>query len=150
MEMLMNFERDLQKLRAVRLHPALQFEGRQCLLDLLKENDMRRLADGCFSSQKQFEMKVSQLKANFLELKKRVENLFNVMSSSGCKDLEKLIKEHQGVISEQKSIMQSLRLGSAFVGTIYFCRERFGVNRLNDLTIPFREKNGKWFKLDED
>ncbi|KAF8691275.1 hypothetical protein HU200_040400 [Digitaria exilis] len=108
MEMLTNFERDLQKLRAVRLHPALQFEGRQCLLDLLKENDMRRLADGCFSSQKQFEMKVSQLKANFLELKRRVENLFNVMSSSGCKDLEKLIKEHQGVISEQKSIMQSL------------------------------------------
>nr|TKW37665.1 hypothetical protein SEVIR_1G062600v2 [Setaria viridis] len=108
MELLTNFERDLQRLRAVRLHPALQCEGRQCLLDLLKENDMRKLADGCFSSQKQFEMKVSQLKANFLELKKRVDNLFNVMSSSGCKDLEKLIKEHQGVISEQKSIMQSL------------------------------------------
>jgi len=108
MELLTNFERDLQRLRAVRLHPALQCEGRQCLLDLLKENDMRKLADGCFSSQKQFEMKVSQLKANFLEIKKRVDNLLNVMSSSGCKDLEKMIKEHQGVISEQKSIMQSL------------------------------------------
>jgi hypothetical protein len=115
MELLTNFERDLQRLHAVRLHPALQCEGRQCLLDLLKENDMRKLADGCFSSQKHFEMKVSQLKANFLELKKRVDNLFNVMSSSGCKDLEKLIKEHQGVIGEQKSIMQSLRLGLAFV-----------------------------------
>jgi len=108
MELLTNFERDLQRLRAVRLHPALQCEGRECLLDLLKENDMRKLADGCFSSQKQFEMKVSQLKTNFLDLKKRVDNLFNVMSSSGCKDLEKLIKDHQGVISEQKSIMQSL------------------------------------------
>ncbi|KAG2648939.1 hypothetical protein PVAP13_1NG076400 [Panicum virgatum] len=107
-ELLTNFERDLQRLRAVRLHPALQCEGRECLLDLLKENDMRKLADGCFSSQKQFEMKVSQLKTNFLDLKKRVDNLFNVMSSSGCKDLEKLIKDHQGVISEQKSIMQSL------------------------------------------
>jgi len=108
LELLTNFERDLQRLRAVRLHPALQCEGRECLLDLLKENDMRKLADGCFSSQKQFEMKVSQLKTNFLDLKKRVDNLFNVMSSSGCKDLEKLIKDHQGVISEQKSIMQSL------------------------------------------
>ncbi|TVU32841.1 hypothetical protein EJB05_24600 [Eragrostis curvula] len=107
-EMLNNFERDVQRLRAIRLHPVLQCEGRQCLLDLIKENDLRKLADGCFSSHKQFEVKVTQLKANFLELKKRVESLFNVMSSNGCKDLEKLIKEHQGVISEQKSIMQSL------------------------------------------
>lgn len=107
-EMLANFERDVQRLRAVRLHPMLQCEGRECLMDLLKENDLRKLADGCFSSHKQFEVKVSQLKANFLELKKRVENLFNVMSSGGCKDLEKLIKENQGVIGEQKSIMQSL------------------------------------------
>ncbi|XP_062223904.1 autophagy-related protein 11-like [Phragmites australis] len=107
-EVLANFERDVQRLRAVRLHPALQCEGRQCLLDLIKENDLRKLADGCFSSHKQFEVKVSQLKANFLELKKRLDSLFNVMSSNGCKDLEKLIKEHQGVIGEQKSIMQSL------------------------------------------
>ncbi|WVZ77632.1 hypothetical protein U9M48_025478 [Paspalum notatum var. saurae] len=107
-EMLVNFERDVQRLRAVKLHPALKCEGRQCLMDLLKENDLRKLADGCFSSHKQFEVKVSQLKANFLELKKRVDNLFNVMSSGGCKDLEKLIKENQGVIGEQKSIMQSL------------------------------------------
>ncbi|KAK3152303.1 hypothetical protein QOZ80_2BG0157040 [Eleusine coracana subsp. coracana] len=107
-EMLNNFERDVQRLRTIRLHPALQCEGRQCLLDLIKENDLRKLADGCFSSHKQFEVKVSQLKANFLELKKRVENLFGIMSSNGCKDLEKLIKEHQGVISEQKIIMQSL------------------------------------------
>ncbi|KAL6629069.1 hypothetical protein ACP70R_028834 [Stipagrostis hirtigluma subsp. patula] len=107
-EMLNNFEGDVQRLRAVRLHPALQGEGRQCLLDLIKENDLRKLADGCFSSHKQFNVKVSQLKVNFLELKKRVEGLFNVMSSNGCKDLEKLVKEHQGVIGDQKSIMQSL------------------------------------------
>ncbi|KAL6861658.1 hypothetical protein ACP4OV_017358 [Aristida adscensionis] len=107
-DMLTFFERDVQRLRAVRLHPALQCEGRQCLLDLIKENDLRKLADGCFSSHKQFEVKVSQLKANFLELKKRIDSLFNLMSSNGCKDLEKLIKEHQGVIGEQKSIMQSL------------------------------------------
>lgn len=114
-EMLANFERDVQKLRAVRLHPALQSEGRHCLMDLLKENDLRKLADGCLSSHKKFEVKVSQLKANFLELKKRVEGLFNAMSSGGCKDVEKLIKEHQGVIGDQKIIMQALRLDFAFV-----------------------------------
>jgi autophagy-related protein 11 len=128
-EMLNNFERDVQKLRAIRLHPALQCEGRQYLLDLIKENDLRKLADGCFSSHRQFEAKVSQLKANFLELKKRVDTLFDVMSSNGCKDLEKLIKEHQGVISEQKSIMQSLRLdlshGLPFAVICEFCMEQF-------------------------
>ncbi|CAD6247851.1 unnamed protein product [Miscanthus lutarioriparius] len=107
-EMLANFERDVQKLRAIRLHPALQSEGRHCLMDLLKENDLRKLADGCLSSHKKFEVKVSQLKANFLELKKRVEGLFNAMSSGGCKDVDKLIKEHQGVIGDQKIIMQAL------------------------------------------
>ncbi|AQK60251.1 Putative autophagy domain family protein [Zea mays] len=107
-EMLANFERDVQKLRAVRLHPALQSEGRHCLMDLLKENDLRKLADECFCSHKKFEVKVSQLKANFLELKKRVEGLFHAMSSGGCKDVEKLIKEHQGVIGDQKIIMQAL------------------------------------------
>ncbi|AQK60247.1 Putative autophagy domain family protein [Zea mays] len=106
--MLANFERDVQKLRAVRLHPALQSEGRHCLMDLLKENDLRKLADECFCSHKKFEVKVSQLKANFLELKKRVEGLFHAMSSGGCKDVEKLIKEHQGVIGDQKIIMQAL------------------------------------------
>ncbi|KAG8069997.1 hypothetical protein GUJ93_ZPchr0006g45974 [Zizania palustris] len=107
-EMLTNFERDVQRLRAVRLHPMLQSEGRRTLLDLIKENDLRKLADGCFSSHKQFDVKVSQLKANFMELKKRLDNLFNVMSSSGCKDLDAVIKDHKRYIGDQKSIMQSL------------------------------------------
>ncbi|KAG8058277.1 hypothetical protein GUJ93_ZPchr0002g22933 [Zizania palustris] len=107
-EMLTNFERDVRRLRAVRLHPMLQCEGRQTLLDLIKENDLRKLADGCFSSHKQFDVKVSQFKANFMELKKKLNNLFNVMSSSGCKDLEAVIKDHHRFIGDQKSIMQSL------------------------------------------
>ncbi|KAL5207671.1 hypothetical protein ABZP36_032106 [Zizania latifolia] len=107
-EMLTNFERDVQRLRAVRLHPMLQCEGRRTLLDLIKENDLRNLADGCFISHKQFDVKVSQFKANFMELKKKLDNLFNVMSSSVCKDLEAVIKDHQRFIGDQKSIMQSL------------------------------------------
>lgn len=107
-EMLANFERDVERLRAVRLHPALQCEGRRSLIDLVKENDLRKLADGCFSSHKQFDVKVSQHKAKFMELKKRLENLFNIMSSTGCKDLEAMIKEHEKFIGDQKIIMQSL------------------------------------------
>ena len=106
-------------------------------MDLLKENDLRKLADGCLSSHKKFEVKVSQLKANFLELKKRVEGLFNAMCSGGCKDVEKLIKEHQGVIGDQKIIMQALRLDFAFVCLIMLLlseshRELF-ISTLRDL-----------------
>uniref|UniRef100_J3LA68 Uncharacterized protein n=1 Tax=Oryza brachyantha TaxID=4533 RepID=J3LA68_ORYBR len=107
-EMLANFEKDVQRLRTVRLHPALQCDGRRSLLDLIKENDLRKLADGCLSSHRQFDLKVSQLKENFMELKKRLDNLFNIMSSTGCKDLETMIKEHEKFIGDQKSIMQSL------------------------------------------
>lgn len=118
-EMLANFERDVERLRAVRLHPALQCEGRRSLIDLVKENDLRKLADGCFSSHKQFDVKVSQHKAKFMELKKRLENLFNIMSSTGCKDLEAMIKEHEKFIGDQKIIMQSLRLDLGFEHVFY-------------------------------
>uniref|UniRef100_N1QP84 Uncharacterized protein n=1 Tax=Aegilops tauschii TaxID=37682 RepID=N1QP84_AEGTA len=107
-EVLSTFERDVQRLRAIKLHPHLQCEGRRCLLDLMDENRLRKLADEYLSSQKGFEDFVSPLKAKFLELKRRVESLLNSMSSSAWKDLEALIKEHHRVIGDQKSIMQSL------------------------------------------
>ena len=109
-EVLSRFERDCKRLRAVRLHPELQCEGRRCLLDLMDENLLRKLADEYLSSYKNFEVFVSSLKVKFAELKKRVDSLLNAMSSSAWKDLEALIKEHQRVIGDQKSIMQSLRL----------------------------------------
>jgi hypothetical protein len=109
-EVLSSFERDCKRLRAVRLHPDLQCEGRRCLLDLMDENMLRKLADEYLSSYKNFEGMVSSLKVDFAELKKRVDSLLNAMSSSAWKDLEALIKEHQRVIGDQKSIMQSLRL----------------------------------------
>lgn len=107
-EVLSSFERDCKRLRAVRLHPDLQCEGRRCLLDLMDENILRKLADEYLSSYKDFEVVVSTLKVKFAELKKRVDSLLNAMSSSASKDLEALIKEHQRVIGDQKSIMQSL------------------------------------------
>uniref|UniRef100_A0ACD5YI21 Uncharacterized protein n=1 Tax=Avena sativa TaxID=4498 RepID=A0ACD5YI21_AVESA len=107
-EVLSSFERDCKRLRAVKLHPNLQCEGRRCLLDLMDENILRKLADEYVSSYKNFEVFVSSLKVKFADLKKRVDSLLNAMSSSAWKDLEALIKEHQRVIGDQKSIMQSL------------------------------------------
>lgn len=108
LELLSTFERDVQRLRAVRLHPSLQCEGRRCLLDLIDENKLRKLADEYLSSYKHLEVFVSPLKAKFVELKKGVDSLLNAMSSSTWRDLEALIKEHQRVIGDQKSIMQAL------------------------------------------
>nr|CAD1840200.1 unnamed protein product [Ananas comosus var. bracteatus] len=64
-EILANFERDVEKLRLIKLHPSLQSDGRKCLMDLVKEGDVRKWADVCLISHQQFEVKVSKLKSNF-------------------------------------------------------------------------------------
>lgn len=107
-ELLNNFERDVERLRSVKLLPLLQNDSRKCLLDLVKENDLRKWADTCFNSHKQFESKVLQLKQNFGDLNRRMDGVFLDMDSTGIKDLELMMKDHQKVLSDQKSIMQSL------------------------------------------
>lgn len=107
-ELLANFERDVEGLRLLKLHPLVQSEGRSCLLDLVKVNDLRKRAEDCFNSHRQLESKVSQLKACFADLKRKVENVCLGMSSNGSKDLEIFIRDQQKVLSDQKSIMQSL------------------------------------------
>ncbi|XP_020577721.1 autophagy-related protein 11 [Phalaenopsis equestris] len=114
-ELLKNFERDVERLRSVKLHPLLQNDSRKCLLDLVKENDLRKWADNCFNSHKQFEVKVSQLKQNFGELSRRVDGVFHDMDSTGIKELELMMKDHQIFLNDQKSILQSL---SKDVGTV--------------------------------
>jgi autophagy-related protein 11 len=110
-ELLVNFERDLERLRRVKLPANLQKEGRRSLVDLVKENDLRELAQAtCAVQHRQFEGKVFQLKSNFGELKRRVENLFEAMIVNSAKDLDVSIKEHQRLVIEQRSIMQVLRL----------------------------------------
>ncbi|KAJ1703562.1 hypothetical protein LUZ63_003341 [Rhynchospora breviuscula] len=107
-ELLANFERDLERLRRVKLPANLQREGRRCLVDLVKENELRKWAEACAVSHRQFEAKVLQLKLNFGELKRKVENLFEAMSANSAKDLDVSVKEHQRLVNEQRSIMQVL------------------------------------------
>ncbi|CAI0427610.1 unnamed protein product [Linum tenue] len=107
-ELLVNFGRDLEKLRSIRLHPALQGVGRKCLIDFVKEENLRKALESCSNSHKQFEKKVLEFKQMFGEVKRKVEELFAWRASVPIKNLELTIKEHQRFISEQKSIMQSL------------------------------------------
>ncbi|KAK9705744.1 hypothetical protein RND81_07G078800 [Saponaria officinalis] len=107
-DLLVNFHRDIEKLRSCRLIPALQTSSRKCLLDLVKEESLRKSVENCSSSHKQFENKVSQFKHVFEKLKLDVEDLFSSKASLPIRELEAMIKQHYSHISEQKSIMQSL------------------------------------------
>ncbi|KAL3643027.1 hypothetical protein CASFOL_013842 [Castilleja foliolosa] len=106
--LLVNFGRDMEKLRSVRLHPVLQTGNRKCLLDFVKEENLRKTVDDCSSSHRQFENKVSEFKQEFGDLKRNAENLFSGRASFLVKDLDLAMKEHQRFINEQKSIMQAL------------------------------------------
>ncbi|XP_057767781.1 autophagy-related protein 11 isoform X2 [Salvia miltiorrhiza] len=106
--LLVNFGRDVEKLRAIRLHPSLQTTNRKCLLDFVKEENLRKTVEDCGSSHRQFENKVSEFKQEFGDLKRNTESLFSGKASFLVKDLDLTIKDHQRYINEQKSIMQAL------------------------------------------
>ncbi|KAG2668139.1 hypothetical protein I3760_15G146300 [Carya illinoinensis] len=107
-DLLVNFGRDIEKLRSIKLPPALQTTTRKRLLDFVKEENLRKSAENCSGSHKQFENKVSQFKQMFGEVKRKVEELFAIRASFPTRNLEVMIKEHQQYINEQKSILQSL------------------------------------------
>ncbi|KAK8501277.1 hypothetical protein V6N13_026977 [Hibiscus sabdariffa] len=107
-DLLVNFDKDMQKLRSIKLHPTLQTATRKCLSDFVKEDNLRKLVESCNSSHRQFENKVLQLNQMFGDVKRKVEELFTSRASLPIKNLELTIKEHQGYLNEQKSIMQSL------------------------------------------
>ncbi|XP_022158141.1 autophagy-related protein 11 isoform X2 [Momordica charantia] len=107
-DLLVNWRRDIEKLRLVKLHPALQTASCKCLLDFVKEDSLQKSAENCGSSHTQFENKVLQFKLMFNDVKRKVEDLFSSRTSFPVKSLEANIKEHQRFINEQKSIMQSL------------------------------------------
>ncbi|XP_031247608.1 autophagy-related protein 11 [Pistacia vera] len=106
-DLLANFGKEIEKLRSVKLHPSLQTPSRKCLVDFVKEETLRKAAENCSNSHKQFENKVSKFKQMFAEVKRKVEDLLT-RSSLPIRNLEAMIKEHQRFIHEQKSIMQSL------------------------------------------
>ncbi|GMI81138.1 AUTOPHAGY-RELATED 11 [Hibiscus trionum] len=107
-DLLANFDKDVQKLRSTKLHPTLQTATRKCLSDFVKEDNLRKSVENCNSSHRQFENKVVQLNQMFGEVKRKVEELFTSRASQLIKNLELTIKDHQGYLNEQKSIMQSL------------------------------------------
>ncbi|XP_044464504.1 autophagy-related protein 11-like [Mangifera indica] len=107
-DLLANFGKEIEKLRSVKLHPSLQTPSRKCLLDFVKEETLRKAAENCSSSHRQFENKVSQFKQMFAEVKCKAEDLFNTRASFPIKNLEGMIKDYRRFIHEQKSIMQSL------------------------------------------
>ncbi|KAL6555186.1 hypothetical protein OROGR_006444 [Orobanche gracilis] len=106
--LLVNFGRDMERLRSLRLHPSLQTSKRKSLLDFVKEDNLRKTVEDCSSSHRQFENKVSEFKQEFGDLKRNAEDLFSGRASFLSKDLDMEMKEHQRFISEQKSIMQAL------------------------------------------
>ncbi|KAG9156750.1 hypothetical protein Leryth_020923 [Lithospermum erythrorhizon] len=106
--LLMNFGRYIERLRSCKILPALQIPNRKCLLDFLKEENLRKLVEDFNSSHKQFENKVSEFKQEFGDLERNAEHLFSTKASSLIKELEVTIKDHQRHINEQKSIMQAL------------------------------------------
>ncbi|XP_039024116.1 autophagy-related protein 11-like [Hibiscus syriacus] len=107
-DLLANFDKDMQKLRSTKLHPKLQTATRKYLSDFVKEDNLRKSAENCNSSHRQFENKVVQLNQMFGEVKRKVEELFTSRASMPIKNLELTIKEHQRYLNEQKSIMQFL------------------------------------------
>ncbi|OAY46837.1 autophagy-related protein 11 [Manihot esculenta] len=107
-ELLMNYRRDLENLRSIKLHPGLQTTTRKCLVDFVKEDNLRKAVENCSNSHRQFEKKVLEFKQMFSEVKSKVEELFACRTLIPFRNLELTIKEHQRFINEQKSIMQSL------------------------------------------
>ncbi|CAN6915507.1 unnamed protein product [Brassica oleracea] len=108
-DLLMNFGRDVEKLRSVKVHPYLQTDSRKCLLDFVKENKLSLAAESCGSSHRQFENKIAQFQQMFVEVKRKVEELFACRASLSMEEnLEVIVKEHEHFINEQNSIMQSL------------------------------------------
>ncbi|KAG5413085.1 hypothetical protein IGI04_000652 [Brassica rapa subsp. trilocularis] len=107
-DLLVNFGRDVEKLRSVKVHPCLQTDSRRCLLDFVKEDNLKKAAESCGISHKQFENKIAQFQQMFVEVKRKVEELFACRDSLTMKSLEAAVKDHERFINEQKSIMQSL------------------------------------------
>ncbi|PWA58761.1 Autophagy-related protein 11 [Artemisia annua] len=106
--LLVNFWRDFESLKSIKLIPALQTENRKYLSDFVKEENLRKMLDDCSNSHRQFESKVTDFKKEFRDLKGSTENLFTNEATIVSSDLERTIKEHRQYINEQKSIMQAL------------------------------------------
>ncbi|KAH9304595.1 hypothetical protein KI387_008999 [Taxus chinensis] len=110
MDLLTNFERTIDSLRACKLHPTLQIERYESLLDFVRQEDKSlKTLEACFASHRQFQAKVSQLKPLYTELQRRVGNLFRARPSVDVRHEEDMIREHELYFQEQASTLDTLR-----------------------------------------
>jgi autophagy-related protein 11 len=107
-DLLVNFERYLEHLKACKLHPSLQSETRKSLLDCVKQASLRKWAEDCAFSHKQFGAKVTELKIVYVDLQHNVQSLFSLLPVVNLQDLEDTIEDHVRFTEEQASIIQSL------------------------------------------
>lgn len=107
-DLLANLGRDIERLRACKLHPVIRTETRKCLLDFTRGDNLRKLQETCTISHRQFQEKVSQFKGMYTELKWSIEDLFRVQSPVNVRQVEDLIRQHERYLEEQASITQSL------------------------------------------
>ncbi|KAG6413071.1 hypothetical protein SASPL_125770 [Salvia splendens] len=106
--LLATFARDTEKLRSIRVLPALQTANCKCLLDFVKEENLQKTWKDCSSLHKQFQNKVSEFKLEYGELRNNAEHILSDKASFLIKDLESSIRGGQPIIAELKSIMQTL------------------------------------------
>ncbi|RID50683.1 hypothetical protein BRARA_H01391 [Brassica rapa] len=102
-DLLMNFERDIERLRSAKIHPCLLTDSRRCLLDFVKEDNLKKAVENCASSHRQFENKIAQFQQMFVEVKRKVEELFACRASLSVKNLEVTVKDHERFIDEQRA-----------------------------------------------
>ncbi|EFJ36260.1 hypothetical protein SELMODRAFT_79145 [Selaginella moellendorffii] len=108
-EVLANLGKDIERLRACKLHPALRTETRYTLLDCVKEGSLRKSADDCGVYHKQLCTKVAGLASEYSGLKRRVEDFLEEPSAVSLENLERTLGLHARFIDEQSTILQSLR-----------------------------------------
>ncbi|KAI5083142.1 hypothetical protein GOP47_0002885 [Adiantum capillus-veneris] len=106
---LINFDRDLERLRACKLHPSLISEKRTSLLECLDEARLRKQMEACASSHKQLQTKVMQSNALHAELDCSIQDLLNITPTVDLQRLGQLITENSRMMEEQQVILQSLR-----------------------------------------
>ncbi|MCO5575332.1 hypothetical protein L7F22_029132 [Adiantum nelumboides] len=107
--LLSTFDRDLERLRACKLHPSLVSEKRISLLDCLDEARLRKQMEACAGSHKRLQTKVLQSKASHTELHCSIQDLLNSTSTVDLQRLEQLMLENARMMEEQQVILQSLR-----------------------------------------
>lgn len=105
---LKNFDQNLERLRACKLHPSLVSKDRSTLLDCLDELGLRKQAEACAKSHKQFQAKVLQLITTHAELHHSVQELLNTEPTVDLQRMEHLVAENGHTMEEQLVILQSL------------------------------------------